>query len=99
MPVLYFDSETRSACDLTKCGGWRYACDPSTEVLCLAYAVDDAAPEIWFPGAAVPAPFIAAAHEPEWLHVAHNSAFDRLVTRHVLHPRHGFPLLPLDRER
>lgn len=35
---LLLDYETRSLADLPKTGAWRYAADPSTEVLCVGYA-------------------------------------------------------------
>lgn len=38
---LYIDFETKSRCDLKKAGAYRYAEDPSTEIMCMAYAVDD----------------------------------------------------------
>ena len=50
MPVLHFDVESRSTVNLTDVGGWRYAADPTTEILCLTYAVDDGAVETWTPG-------------------------------------------------
>ena len=57
MPVLYRDIETRSTLDLADTGAWRYAADPTTEVLCVAYAVDDGAVNIWTPGQAIPEEF------------------------------------------
>src|SRR5437660_1230233 len=42
MTVLHRDFETKSMVDITKSGAWRYASDASTDVWCLAYAVDDA---------------------------------------------------------
>ena len=52
MPILFWDVETRSALDLGIAGAWRYASDPSTEVLCVGFAVDDGEPQIWIPGEA-----------------------------------------------
>lgn len=34
---VVLDYETRSKCDIKKCGPWVYAADPSTEILCAAY--------------------------------------------------------------
>ena len=31
--VIYIDTETRSECDLLKCGGWKYAEDRTTEIM------------------------------------------------------------------
>jgi len=40
MTVISMDLETRSLCDLKKTGGFRYAEDPSTKILCYAYKID-----------------------------------------------------------
>ena len=47
--VLHRDIETRSTVDLKKVGAAKYAADPSTEVLCVAYAVDDGPVQLWLP--------------------------------------------------
>ena len=49
MHEFYWDFESRSAANLTICGAWRYAADPTTQVLCLNYAVDDGEVETWLP--------------------------------------------------
>jgi hypothetical protein len=74
--VLYRDYETRSPVDLQRAGAWKYAPHPNTEVMCCAYAVDDDPPEIWVPGTPIPHAFTEAAHDPTWLIVAHNAAFE-----------------------
>lgn len=43
------DIETFSTCDLKRCGAYRYAEDPSTEVLCLSFAFDDEPVQLWIP--------------------------------------------------
>jgi hypothetical protein len=45
--VLHRDYETRSRAILKTVGALRYAADPSTEVLCCAYAVNDEAVKLW----------------------------------------------------
>lgn len=40
---IVLDFETASACDLKKCGAWRYAEDPTTEILCLSWGRPGAA--------------------------------------------------------
>jgi DNA polymerase bacteriophage-type len=95
--VLIRDFETRSCVDLKYAGASRYAADPTTEVLCVAYAVDDAPVQIWTPGQPVPQEFIDAARDPDWLVVAHNDQFERAIENHILAPRFGFPLVPIER--
>ncbi len=44
---LTIDYETRSAANLKKCGAWRYAQHPTTEIFCLAVKKDDKDTGIW----------------------------------------------------
>jgi DNA polymerase len=97
--VLFHDVETRSELDLKTVGAWRYASSPSTEVMCLGYAVDDEPVHLWVPGAPVPVEFIEAASNPNWIVAAHNDGFERLVSQHILKPRHDFPSIPIKRRR
>ena len=97
--MLFWDIETRSTLSLRDVGAWRYAAEPITEVLCVGYAIDDAPAQIWTPGQPIPEPFIAAATDPQWLLIAHNSAFERAIEQRLLHPRHGWPLIPIERLR
>src|SRR5262245_25081197 len=41
MPIAHWDFETRSVASLEQAGAWRYAADPTTEILCVSYAIDD----------------------------------------------------------
>ena len=82
--MIWLDFETRSRCDLISRGVYNYAQDPSTEVLCMAYAYDDGPVMCWIPGS--PFPDIAG-HQI----MAHNAAFERLVFWYVLCPDVGVP--------
>lgn len=97
--VLFHDVETRSRIDLKAVGAHRYGSDESTDVLCVAYAVDDGPTQLWTLGEPVPPEFIEAARSDDWVVVAHNAAFERAIMRHILVPRHGWPDLPLERWR
>ena len=99
MPILFHDLETRSTCNIKCAGAHKYAADPTTGVLCLAYAVDDGPVELWIPGDPVPEVFIRAASDPDWIVSAFNANFERVIVQHILVPRHGFPAIPLDRYR
>lgn len=48
MPILWIDLETRSQEDLLSAGLLRYAQHPTTEVICMSYAFDDAEVVTWF---------------------------------------------------
>lgn len=97
--VLFHDIETRSKVDLKASGAWRYAADPSTDALCISYAVDDEPVQLWVRGDPVPVEFIEAARNPNWRLVAHNAAFERAIAHRILGPRYGFPAIPPERYR
>ena len=61
MPIAHWDFETRSVASLEQAGAWRYAADPTTEILCVGYAIDDGSTEIWTPGQ----PVLAATDDVE----------------------------------
>jgi DNA polymerase bacteriophage-type len=97
MPILFRDYETRSKLDLKNVGAWRYASAPDTGIWCIAYAVDDDPVQLWIPDQPVPEEFHAAAHDSDWLIVAHNDAFERAIEQHILETRYGWPIVPIER--
>jgi DNA polymerase len=97
--ILHRDVETRSTVDLTEVGAWRYASDPTTDVWCVGYAVDDAPVQIWIPKRPVPEEFHIAARDPDWQIVAHNDQFERAIEDHILAPRYGWPIIPIEQHR
>ena len=79
--MYVIDFETRSPCDLTKHGAYRYARHPETEVLCMAYQhVNDADPLLWTPATG---PFPDTVVKGDKV-VAHNATFERLILNWVL---------------
>ncbi len=97
MSELHIDFETKSVINLALAGVHKYAAHPSTDILCVGYAVDDGPVEIWIPGAPCPKP-IARAVAKGWLVYAHNATFERLLWN-VLHRRHGWPQPRLEQFR
>jgi DNA polymerase len=97
--VLHRDYETRSRVVLKTVGAYRYAADPSTAVLCCAYAVDDDPVQLWRPGDPVPIGFIEAAQSSSWIVAAHNDAFETAIEKEMMLPRYGWPVIPVDRHR
>lgn len=83
---LHMDFETYSECDIKSAGAHAYAQHPSTEVLMLAYAIDDGPKYLWCPAEGEPMPDALK----QWLayegaaKVAFNAAFERLIFKHVL---------------
>jgi DNA polymerase len=97
--ALHRDIETKGILELPVVGTHRYTTHPQTEVHCVAYALDDGPVQIWTPGDPIPDVFFEAARNPDWICVAHNDAFETAIEQHILAPRYGWPLIPLERHR
>jgi len=91
--TVVVDIETRSARDLKKTGAWRYSCDASTDVWCVAYAIDDNPVELWVPSEPTPEAIATAD-----VIVAHNAGFERAIFAHVL-SRYGWPKVSIEKWR
>jgi DNA polymerase len=89
--VLHRDFETRSRAVLKQVGAHRYAGDPSTQILCCCYAVDDGPVQRWLPGDPVPDAFLVAAQNEKWIVAAHNDAFETVIEKQILAPQYGWP--------
>ena len=99
--VLHRDFETRSRVSLKKVGTHVYATHPSTEVTAVAFAVDDGPVQQWLPIPGNPPPdvWFEAARNTNWAVAAHGDHFETALEQHVLAPRFGFPLIPIERHR
>jgi hypothetical protein len=87
----------RSAVSLRECGAYVYSLDPTTQVLCLVYAIDDGDPQLWLPTDPPPPVFLEIARDPgDWQLIAHNYEFERTVLENNLIPRHGFKPIPIE---
>lgn len=89
-----FDFETRSHIDLRKLGVYRYASDPSTEILCVAVKIDSAPAYILEDHRELEDIVMAA----DTVH-AHNMGFERNIYRYILVPKYGMRDLPLAKLR
>ncbi|MDR7461752.1 MAG: DNA polymerase [Armatimonadota bacterium] len=85
------DIETRSPVDLASCGGYRYAADPRTQVLCLGYSIGDGPPAIWVPGSPPPGDLCEAIRGGERVCAWNAAGFELPVWEHIMVPVHGFP--------
>ena len=83
MTTLFLDLETRNAVDI-KAGTHKYA--ETVEIDLFGYAVDGQSAEVWdvASGEPIPAELEAVLCDPNAQVIAHNSAFDRTVMRHVM---------------
>jgi DNA polymerase bacteriophage-type len=81
MKPFWIDIETRSRCDLVKHGVYRYAADPSTEILIICYALADGPIKTWHKGQPLPPTLQGALAKPngQVQLTAHNAAFERHV--------------------
>lgn len=79
--IVSIDFETRSLVDLPTHGLDRYARDPSTEVICMAYSIRGSDPIIWLP-AEQPMPDFMSDETTKFQ--AWNAAFEYNIMRHVL---------------
>lgn len=97
------DFETASACDLKKAGAWRYAEDPTTEVLCFGFSTGASeVPFVWTPEDYVKETVVdfelrRLAADPEVAFIAHNVAFEKAIWRAIMVPFFGFPDIPDNR--
>lgn len=82
---LHLDFETRSELDLQERGLHNYATHPSTQVLMLAWTLNDRAVQLWEPHRGeMPAELAEALADPFVEKPAWNSPFERTIFRHVL---------------
>lgn len=81
MKVLFIDIETFSKTDLTKVGVYRYAKDPSTEILLLSYSEDygEVVTYDLLSGERPPEEFWKALEDPTVEKHAYNAAFERIL--------------------
>jgi DNA polymerase len=96
MPLrLSGDFETASCANLTRCGAYKYARDPSTRILCFAWAIDDEEPSVWFPSHELaPARMLKALARGAEFH-AWNANFEFNIWN-VCGVALGLPALPLE---
>lgn len=85
-PRLFHDFETVSRVDLKAAGLSRYARDPSTKPLMLAWAIDDEPVQqvVFAEGQKAPPRLREALRDPQVLKSAWNAAFERAIFRHTL---------------
>ena len=103
---LFIDFETRSAVDLRKSGMYRYAEDPTTDVLCLAVKTQHlyGPPQLWVPEKfAKLVEGVDTVTQDQLLEIvkkateihAHNAGFERCMWTNIMVKRYGFPEIPL----
>ena len=96
MSIIHLDFESRSKADIWTCGAYAYSVHPSTEVLCLVYAIDDQEPQlIRKEDLAVLPPFDIKGNE---FH-AFNAFFEQCMWANVMSAKWGWPRIPINQFR
>jgi DNA polymerase len=99
MAHVTVDFETKSACDLNKCGASVYAQHPSTDATFLGYSFNGGTPKLWSAGnfmtGVLPDPppddlFEFIESEDPFV-VAHNCLFEKMIWTHIMEKRYGWP--------
>lgn len=88
------DFETASHANLKRVGAWRYAEDPTTEVLCLIYECVGAVLD-WRPGRRDDR-LTDMAKDDRFLFISHGG-FEQAIWQRIMVERYGFPPLPPER--
>jgi len=94
---VFVDFESRSQCDIWTAGAYRYAEHPTTEILCLAWAVDDGPVRGAIHGAELRQSIKeinALVSEGAEFH-AHNAFFERCMWRFKFTPKYGALPIPI----
>jgi DNA polymerase len=101
---LHLDFETFSEADLKSVGAYRYAYDPSTEIICAAMAFDDRRPLAWWQGITNHEinnlnQYFDALEDPAVLIYAHNAMFEMAICQALLEKTWNIKCPSLDRFR
>lgn len=104
--MIHLDFETRSACNIWDTGSWVYSQHPTTEILCLAYAIDDGPVKILTYEQFInpihfgmPCDDLFEAIKDGQLLCAHNALFEESIWRNIMVPVYGFPQVPIKQWR
>jgi DNA polymerase bacteriophage-type len=98
MNKIYLDFETRSLADLKAVGAAKYAADPSTDVLCVGYNIEDEVViEIadWDDGGK---PLYKYARDEKNIFISHG-IFDQFIWKEVMVKKYDYPEIPIERWR
>jgi DNA polymerase len=90
MATVFLDFETRSRAKLDEVGSWRYSIDPSSSIICLAYALNDGAPEIWIEGQQPPAALMRWISGGARVRGWNSMSFERAIFENIAGPQLGW---------
>lgn len=94
---LVIDFETRSRVSLKKAGAYRYAADPSTEVMVASYAIGMGPIKRWRPYISELVPFDLYDHIIRGKRVVSHGPFERIIWNHVVKRNYaGVPVIEIE---
>jgi DNA polymerase len=93
MDRINLDFETYSEANLKEVGAHRYAMDPSTDVLSLAYSFRDEPPKLWVPGMDMPKDLFGLLSQG-YLTYGWNVTFEFAIWKYVCVKKLGWPEVP-----
>lgn len=96
MKRVTLDFETRSRLDVTQVGSWRYAEDRSTDIICLAYKIDEGEESLWLPSDGACPRDLAYGLQHGIVVEAHNAGFERAIWACLMIPKYKFPPVGMD---
>jgi len=95
-PSICFDFESRSYADLGKVGAWAYSEDPTTDVICACWGIDNEPIQEWWPGKnetdEIPFDLYHALYWADGEIEAHNVAFERAFWMNVMARKYRWPI-------
>ena len=91
--TIYLDFETYSELNIREVGAVRYITHPSTQIICLGYALNDDEPSVWSVGQDL-SPLLDAIHTSDKVY-AYNAMFDWRVWNYIGCRDFNWPKLPL----
>lgn len=102
MAHVTIDFETRSACDLKKCGAHVYSEHPSSDLTFLGYSFNGGEPRLWSAGNFLtgefpddpPEDLFKFIRDEDPYVVAHNAAFEKAMWKNIATPRYIWPERP-----
>ena len=89
--MIYIDFETYSESNINKAGAWGYSIHPSTEILCMAFAINDEPVQLWTPDNGYSLDKLFSLISKGMLIEAHNAFFEKSIWQNVAEKRLGFP--------
>jgi DNA polymerase bacteriophage-type len=92
--VLDFETRNTGGCKLKAAGAWRYAADPTTEVLTLTFHLNGEH-HLWTPATPY-LPLASLAADPAITFICH-AGFEQAIWHHVMVGRYGFLPIPIER--